>query len=277
MTRSRVLFASPVQQKPQVLTHFLDGLKRQDSEEVELDFLFVDDNHDAASSELLARFAAEVPGASVHRITPAERYQRDEFTHWWNESLIWRVAAVKDAIIEHALENGYDHLFLADSDLVLRRGTVAHMVRLDEAIVSQVFWTRWTPEEPLMPQVWLSDHYEMAFRDRFETLTPSETSRRQQLFLDMLALPGTYDVGGLGACTLISREALERGARFAEIPNVSFWGEDRHFCIRAMALGLRLRADTQLAPLHLYRESELWRVPDFVALDAPMRETVGVR
>jgi hypothetical protein len=37
-------------------------------------------------------------------------------------------------------------------------------------------------------------------------------------------------------------------------------GEDRHFCLRAEALGFALFADSTLPPLHLYRESELSRV-----------------
>ncbi|RYD03050.1 hypothetical protein N752_21810 [Desulforamulus aquiferis] len=73
----------------------------------------------------------------------------------------------------------------------------------------------------------------------------------------MLARPGTYKVGGLGACTLMSRNALAKGASFSEIYNLSFVGEDRHFCIRAVALGLELYADTHYEPYHIYRESEL--------------------
>lgn len=73
----------------------------------------------------------------------------------------------------------------------------------------------------------------------------------------MLTRPGTYKVGGLGACTLIRRHALERGVSFQEIYNLGLTGEDRHFCIRAAALGLELYADTHYPPFHIYRESEL--------------------
>jgi hypothetical protein len=50
---------------------------------------------------------------------------------------------------------------------------------------------------------------------------------------------------------------MERGISFAEIFNLDLIGEDRHFCIRAAALGLELYADTCYPPYHIYRESEL--------------------
>src|SRR4051812_49711210 len=64
---------------------------------------------------------------------------------------------------------------------------------------------------------------------------------------------------------MISRRALKKGARFREIPDLSFWGEDRHCCIRAGALGITLHADTELPPLHLSRKTDLARVPAYAA------------
>lgn len=79
----------------------------------------------------------------------------------------------------------------------------------------------------------------------------------------MLKIPGVYKVGGLGACTLISRHALEKGVSFREIYNLGLIGEDRHFCIRAAALGLELFADTRYPPFHIYRESELAALAEY--------------
>src|SRR5262249_6789463 len=98
-----------------------------------------------------------------------------------------------------------------------------------------------------------------------ETLSKEEMARRTMEFLRMLRRPGTYRVGGLGACTLIKREALAKGLHFGEIDNLSFLGEDRHFCVRARALGIELWADTRYPPLHLYRGSDLERVEAFRA------------
>lgn len=73
----------------------------------------------------------------------------------------------------------------------------------------------------------------------------------------MLKLPGLYEVGGLGACTLISRYAMLAGVNFEPIKNLSFWGEDRHFCVRAAAIGIPLYVDTYVPAYHIYRESDL--------------------
>jgi len=261
MPPTSVVIGSPVQQTAPILEPFLRGLLEQRSPALDLSHVFLDDNHEEASSALLQRFTAAVPQVTTVEVERVHRYERDEQTHHWREDLIWRLAALKDAVIEHALEVEADYLFLVDSDVVLQPGTIEHLVGLERDVVSEVFWTRWNLAEEEMPQVWLRDTYDLAHRHRGEELSERETALRIRSFLDALREPGTYEVGGLGACTLISRSALLRGVRFAEVPNLSFWGEDRHFCIRAGALGVRLHADTHKPPLHVYRESDLDRVP----------------
>ncbi|WP_328130652.1 hypothetical protein [Peribacillus frigoritolerans] len=77
---------------------------------------------------------------------------------------------------------------------------------------------------------------------------------RYQSFIRQMRTPGVHKVGGLGACTLISQKALKAGVNFNRIENLSFWGEDRHFCIRAAALGISMYVDTHLPAYHIYRE-----------------------
>lgn len=79
-----------------------------------------------------------------------------------------------------------------------------------------------------------------------------------------LRTPGIYEVGSLGACTLISRCALKRGVNFAPIPNLTIHGEDRFFCIRAAVLGLGLYVDTRSPAYHIYWEQDLEGVLTYV-------------
>lgn len=167
------------------------------------------------------------------------------------------MAAFKNRFLEIAREGNYDYLFLVDSDLVLHPKTLVHLVSLNKDIVAEVFWTSWEPSSQPLPQVWLGDQYRLFPLQRGEAIDEKEAARRQQEFLEMLRRPGTYKVGGLGACTLISRRAICRGVSFAEIYNLSLVGEDRHFCVRAAALGLELYADTCYPPYHIYREADL--------------------
>lgn len=256
----RVLLASPVKQDERILSEFLESLLNLETSQVTLDFIMIDDHNDHA---LLSDFAFERPNARILPGDTKEIYLRDESTHYWREDLIWKVARYKDQFIKIALEEGYDYLFLVDSDLYLNPKTLTHLLSLEKDIVSEVFWTRWKPELIPLPQVWLKDQYTLFKSRRGELLNDKEISQKTQEFLQMLSQPGTYKVGGLGACTLIRRHAFERGVSFQEIYNLGFTGEDRHFCIRAAALGLELYADTHYPPFHIYRESELEKLQEY--------------
>ena len=261
----KVLVASPVRQKPNILGEFLWALERLDTTGLALEFAFIDDHSRECSEStlLLQRFAARQNNVCIIPSESTGNYTCDENTHHWREDLIWKVAAFKDQFISMAREKNMGYLFLVDSDLVLHPKTITHLVGLGKDIVSEVFWTRWAPELEPLPQVWVADSYSLHHQHRHETPGEKEICRRAETFLNMLKQPGTYKVGGLGACTLISHGALDKGVSFSEIYNLSFAGEDRHFCIRATALGLELYADTHYPPYHIYRESELPGVEDF--------------
>ncbi|MEW6696900.1 MAG: glycosyltransferase [Bacillota bacterium] len=250
----RVLVASPVKQKEIILKEFLKSLEKLDQSGLQMDFIFIDDDNEHS---LLDRFARGKNNVRIIKIKSADQYVCDEQTHYWHEELIWKVAAYKNKFLEMALQESYDYLFLADSDLYLHPKTVKHLMSLKKDIVSEVFWTKWDPDLKPLPQVWAADQYQLFQAPRGEKLSEADVEKRTQEFLNMLSKPGTYKVGGLGACTLISKKALAAGVSFSEIYNVGFWGEDRHFCIRAVALGLELYADTHYPPFHIYRESEL--------------------
>ena len=49
-----------------------------------------------------------------------------------------------------------------------------------------------------------------------------------------------------GACTLVKTVVFRRGVSYEPIPNIqrAFWGEDRHFCVRAAVLGVEMWLDT---------------------------------
>ncbi len=278
----KVLVGSPVRQRPTILEACLRSLAALRRSGLRLDFAFVDDNdltpEGRAASALLQSFRHPDGDVWIQRAAPArEPYVCDDETHRWREALIWRVAQHKDWLIRRACESGYDFLFLVDSDLVLHPYTLLHLLSLARDIVSEVFWTRWQPLGQELPQVWVRDQYTLFEARRDEPLTDTMVQARQADFLVRLKQPGVYRVGGLGACTLISRRALSRGVSFQEIYNLSFWGEDRHFCIRAAALGLEMFVDTHYPAYHLYRESDLQGLPAYLertALEATIFDTV---
>ena len=251
-----VLIGSPVYQKPQILKEFLCSLKELNKEQIQVDYYFIDDNKEKESSFLLEQFAKEQEKVFIIKTKNYDEYRCDNITHHWKEDLIWKVADFKNLILKYAKKNEYDYVFLIDSDIVLHPNTLKHLVSTGKDIISEIFWTKWQPDMIELPQVWLMDTYTQYFYKREEIIGEEEKISRQICFLNMLKKRGIYEVGGLGACTLISKFALTKGVNFNEIENLSFWGEDRHFCVRAKALGLKLYVDTHYPAFHMYRESD---------------------
>lgn len=267
--RIRVLIGSPIRQKPEILDRFLTSLLRLEQDPMEITYFFIDDNQEEQSSVLLSEFIRKANHVIFHNIHRQDDYIRNETTHYWNEQLIWKVADYKNKIIQYAIDLQYDYLFLVDSDLLLDPHTLNHLIAADKDIISEIFWTRWQPESRPHPQVWLKDEYTQWEQARGEILDEAQKEERYQRFVSQLIEPGIYEVGGLGACTLISRRALIRGANFKPIYNLSFWGEDRHFSIRAAALGFTLYVDTHYPAYHIYRDSDLHNAQLFLqATDA---------
>jgi hypothetical protein len=257
----RILLGSPVRQKPEILKEFLDSLDHLEQKTYTLDYYFVEGNTIPESEKLLFDFA-EKKGPRCHlihedkeKILPANVC--NEVTHYWQEDIIWKIAAFKDEIIEFARDNDYDYLFLIDSDLLIHPRVVDQLIKANKEIVSNIFWTNWVPNTQLLPSVWISDLYTLYNAEIGEKLTQEEALERQFAFLSQLKEPGIYEVGGLSACTLIHKTALHKPISFKRIKNCMLWGEDRHFCLRAAALGISLFVDTHYPAYHIYRDSDL--------------------
>lgn len=264
MEKKRVLVGSPVYQKPEILQEFLTSLKKISRDSISLDYMFVDDNIDQGSSRLLAEFKRE--NSKVITVLGKEEgiYLCNDESHHWDDDLMLKVANYKNTIIRYAIDNHYDYLFFADSDLVLYPGLIEHLKKAKKDIVSEIFWSQWHNDRPFEPNVWLFDEYDLVPKRLGEELSDKEMDIRQTKFLNMLRIPGLYEVGGLGACTLISRKALVKGVSFEPIKNLTIHGEDRFFCIRAAVLGIPLFVDTHYPAYHIYREQDLEGVSSYV-------------
>ncbi|NLT57831.1 MAG: hypothetical protein GXX99_02585 [Clostridiales bacterium] len=263
--KPKLLIGSPIFQKPAILEAFLQSLDRIDTDGLDVAYLFVDDNTDGASKALLADFQARHAQVALLPGEQIGTYRCDEVTHHWSQALMEKVGAYKDRILEHAVGQGFDGVFLIDSDLLIHRRLIQHLMACGKEIVSEIFWTKWTPQSVPLPNVWLYDQYGLVPSAPSEQLSEDEKNARTWQFLSSLRVPGLYRVGGLGACTLISRAALLKGVRFAPIDNLRLLrGEDRFFCVRAAALGLELFVDTHHPAYHIYRESDLAGVPAYL-------------
>ncbi len=257
----RILLGCPIRQKPTILKEFLLSLQELEKTSFTFDYYIIDDNSLEESRGILRDFAKSQGESCL--LVSVDQIKDVLPPHHWTDALMCKLGDFKDKMIRHASEKNYDYLFLIDSDLVLHPKTVEQLILANKPIVSEIFWTNWEPNIAPLPQVWISDQYNLYERNGNENLTKEEIVRRQQIFLDRLKRPGIYEVGGLGACTLISKEALKKGISFSKIKNLGLWGEDRHFCVRAAALKIPLFVDTHCPAYHIFRDECLAGVPDF--------------
>jgi len=264
LKNKRVLVGSPVYQKREILAAFLKSLKSLSRISISIDYMFVDDNVDENASQMLAQFARDAAKVIIVRGQQPGMYLCNDESHHWDDDLMLKVANYKNRIIHYALENDYDYLFFVDSDLVLHPNLIEHLKNVNEDVVSEIFWSQWHNDRPFEPNVWLFDEYDLVPKKLGEKLNEKEREIRQIAFLNQLRIPGLYKVGGLGACTLISKNALLAGVSFKPIKNLTIHGEDRFFCIRAAVLGIDLFVDTHYPAYHIYREQDLAGVQAYV-------------
>lgn len=259
---SKILIGSPVRVKNTVLNEFLIGLEEAEKGDNSITYYFVDDNVDEASSNLLEKFA-EKNDAIIKKGNELYCNESQYDGHNWKKDILKKVTVYKNTIINYCIDNGFDYLFLIDSDIVIDKRAILQLLSDNVDIVSNVFWNQWVKNGPLTAQCfWIPDIY---LQDKeFNVPRPFEESHKIRMDMyEQLKKPGLYKVDGLGACTMISRHALEAGVNFTEIPNLKIPGEDRPFCIRAGALGFDLYMDTHYPAYHCSREIFLDRVDEF--------------
>ena len=216
----KVLIAAPLRQKPEIFQEYqkgLDGLIIPDG--VSVDRFFV--VNDCPEVIPLIRDADWIENNSEN-VTMYEN-------HVWDNVLVSKMSVMRNQTIQRALEGGYDYLLSVDTDLVLEPHTLEVLLGTGKDICAGLFWTNgWS-------NAWKYDQ-----ADGYD---PEWVK------------PGTYKVGGTGALILISRKVLEAGVDYTPIPNLrkAVFGEDRHFCIRAVCNGFEIWADSHCLPVHLYK------------------------
>ena len=217
----KVLIAAPLRQDPKIFREYqkgLDGLIIPD--DVQVDRFFVVNDCWEVVPEIRDAEYVEVNHESI-------MLYRD---HFWTKELVSDMSAYRNMTIQKALEGGYDYLLSVDTDLVLEPHTLQVLLEADKDCVAGLFWTNgWS-------NAWMYDQCTVNDKPEWHE-------------------PGLYQVGGTGALFLIKRKVLEAGVDYTPIPNLRkvVFGEDRHFCIRAVCHGFEIWADSHCQPVHLYR------------------------
>jgi len=265
----KILVASVIRKPPEVIRAFLQTLAWQEFRRpTQCDYYFVNDCGSESYAQDVARLLSEFSSRSgsvlVYDAASSEgwqEYANTDRTRQWTPKAWHRVGALKDQIFQHALDQQYDGVWLVDADVMCSPHTLQSLMDAEAPIVSGVYWTFWTRHretdahfQHCGPQVWLRHPYSLDGRGWTEPR-----------FREALVNRRRVRVWGLGACTLVSRAALEKGVRFAKVgdlpPGPMADGEDRHFCWRADALHLEMVADAWPNIYHAYHEAEYDQIP----------------
>lgn len=236
------------QETPKVLEAWLWGLKNLDTRNLAVCYSFVMHNPLGYERDLLKKYLPQAEFDVVE--TEQEPVIRGQHTHQWGGSTVDTVAAAKNSLIEEARKNGRD-IFFCDSDQVVRPETLQCLVSMRKPICGEILWTKWRTNEPERPNAW----------DFADYIFKGETEKA-------LRVPGEYKVGYIGGLLLVRHEALAAGLNYSRVPNLTFWGEDRHFGVRAAVLGYEMWVDTHYPAFHIYRDTDLERLPEWVKLDS---------
>ena len=178
--------------------------------------------------------------------TTTDEYKCEELTHIWKSENIRNMVYMRNSLLKFARDNEYDYYFMVDADLVLHPDTLTRLISCNKDIVAECFWTQWFSgsKSPPGPNAWDFDQlgYKLGYEESVK----------------LWSKPGLYRVGMAGACILLSKPVIQHPVvSYDPIYNVSFYGEDRNFCIRAAVAGFEIWLDTHLPPKHLYRESDV--------------------
>jgi len=234
-----LLFSSLKKPKEVINATITSWLELKTDEKFSFDILVHDDNYDSNSSHLITSFAENSKLSIANfEVTKKDSYEGD---HRWNLEQIDRISEIKNKGIEYALANNYDFLFLVDADLVLHPKTLLSLLFAQKDFIFEIFWTQFYGESYYKPNAW--DFHSWGYYNEETILQLSE--------------PGIYRIGGGGACSLLSKEILEKGLNFNRIQSLKYNGEDRHFCSRAQALGYEIFVDTHYPAYHIFHVSQV--------------------
>ncbi len=243
--KNKILLFSPVRKPYEIVALHLHSLLDLEVSEFVITYSFFDDNLDPKSSQLLQEFVLKQEHAlllnSEFGIAPDTNVRKER----WELDLYNRITLIKDTAIQYFLKHDYDFIFFVDADLVLHPKTILNLYQAKKDFIAEIFWTHFSYSASYMPNCWDKDGNPLERMIEYKT-------------------PGTYEVGFTGACTLLSREILVTGVRFQAIKNMSWLGEDKHFCCRASVLDFDIFINTESPAFHIYNPVLIPQAQQFI-------------
>ena len=239
----RILITAPIRQKEDILKKYLESLNNLEvPENYTIEKMFILHN----CYDNLKSFFGKDDILFKCEDESIDTLSKDKNTHLWTSQHLSTVSQMKNTIVKYAIDNKYDLIFWVDSDLILHKETLRHLVKQAEnnniKIIGELFWTAWDKKklDDLQPNAWDTDYYNFYYG--------------YKRFGEKKAI---YEVGGTGACILVDIDVYKniKNSWYSPIKNISWsiW-EDRAFCIKASIQGYRIYLDNNYPATHLYHD-----------------------
>lgn len=227
----KILIGSPVRQDEEIFIEYLKSInKLLVPKDAEVDAYFILND--------CPELAKHLKDGQYEILNTGDEYVCNEETHVWSTENLDKMSTLRNRLLKKVTDGGYDYLFMVDADLILHPNTLIQLLSDDKDLVANIFWTE---EKPGIDRFW-SNCWD------YDQCT--------QVNVKDWIKPGVYEIGGTGACFLISRKVIEAGSDYSPISNIKYLrGEDRFFCIRAVCHGFKIYVDTHYPAVHLYRPS----------------------
>jgi hypothetical protein len=239
----KVLIAAPICQNSDVLKEYLNSLVNLDKINLNVHFLFIDDNNDNNSKLILHKFCK---ARKKSRVIASNKINGTKFNNV--ETKIYKIINFRNFILHQACNEDFDYLFTVDSNIILNPKTLQHLINYKKDIISEIYWESEESKYFNLPNVWLADSNKLYYYEKenwFDEKTSNrEIKKMEESFLNKLKRSGVYEVGGATGCLLIGKKVIRSKISYDKIANLTFWGENCHFCIRAAVLGFKIFVDT---------------------------------
>ena len=236
-----ILVVAPIRNRAWCVQEFLAGIMKQDYPKKKLSFFFLVNDSTDATLAILNVWAEEHKKEYRNILISQVNFgdtSKDE--HTWEAQKLYRMGLMRNKCLSEIGNN--DYVFSIDSDVVLKdERTLRHLSCLDKEVVAENVWASWGKiDNLLLPHAW-----------RFGNFGGVDSN-----FIALLRNKGTYKVGGVCGCELISKSAIQKGANFSRVNNLplDMGGEDRQFCTRCAVNDIYLWTDTFFTPQHLEKE-----------------------
>lgn len=240
----KIMICSLINNRQWFLKYFLNTILSIDYDKNNIVYYFVVNNSHDDVFKLIEEFKKTIELKwninieviiDVYNFDITKKHERE-----WSTSLLHHMGIMRNMCLNKSKELKCDFLFTIDSDIVVPKYLLKQLIARELPVVSPVFFAKWSINNCVKnkPQLkglnWEKEdeHKMYCYGSKF------------------------YEVGLLGAITLINMKYIGNKIDYSFWRNNQFWGEDANFCTKLSIEGIKLYGDSSFDITHLDNEDD---------------------